>query len=193
MRALTAIIGAGVAAAGIIALLWPAYAAGKPVLNVPTVHIVAPAVIGGAKQDTKSAEECTTGCSLAKHKIPDFTPDDYLQAIADYAGQPHDADTKPLETLLFYGSRTLQLMQRFGTEGLPSSHLVFLRRELSRTHARVSIRLIDANDRVRVSYGPSRVPLGQKQHLQAVTLADQSLEFNGTVMRVGLYHLWSRY
>ena len=178
--------------AATLAMLWPSHFARSAVLDVPTVEIVAPVPIGKTPK-AKAPGECTTGCSLAKHPIPDFTPDDYLAAVARYAKADADAAGAALEKLLFYGTRTEELMQRFGTSGLPAAHVSFLRRELSRRHAHVSIRLVDAGGRVRASHGPSRVPLGHKQHLHAVTLGNQSLEFNGTVMRVGLYHLWSRY
>ncbi|MCA9666266.1 MAG: hypothetical protein KC503_11785 [Myxococcales bacterium] len=137
---------------------------------------------------------CNTGCSLKKHYVAPFLLDDYKHAIALYKKEPMAEGSKGLETLLFYGERTRELMRKHGTFDLPRDRRQFLLRELSRTHATVTLRIVDDKGEVRASTGPMHVPVGQKQHLRSVRLsAVQSLEFNGTVMRVGLYHLWSRY
>ena len=148
-----------------------------------------PAVAKASADD----EECKTGCSLAKHSVPDFTEADYHEALAAYASAPVDVSSEGLDKLLFYGTRTKKLMQELGTEALPPSHVEFLRRELSRDHALVSLRLVDEAGTVRVAYGPTPVPLGVKQHLQPAGKDLQAMEFNGTVMRTGVNYLWSRY
>ena len=68
-----------------------------------------------------------------------------------------------------------------------------LERELDRRHALLSVRLVDAAGKERLRLGPTRVPLGEKQHRLAEDTTDlQAPEVSGTVRRVGLHHLWTR-
>ena len=152
-----------------------------------------PIPTGTAVKKKSAEEECTTGCSLAKHSIPAFTPYDFEKTLAAYAALPASEESEELEKLLFYGSRTKQLIEEVGVADLPAEHLAFLTRELARDHAIVSLRLVDDDDVVRVSYGPTKVPFGEKQHLAPVGEDLQAMEFNGTVMRTGVNYLWSRY
>jgi hypothetical protein len=148
---------------------------------------------GPATKKKTSDEECTTSCSLAKHKIPDFTPHDFEKTLAAYASRPATEVSEELEKLLFYGMDTKRFIKDVGTADLPAAHLAYLQKELKRDHAVVSLRMVDDNDVVRVSYGPTSVPLGAKQHLAPVGEDLQAMEFNGTVMRTGVNYLWSRY
>lgn len=161
----------------------------------PIVEIVIPAIVDTDEDKQKKAEEeaCTSGCSLAKHAIPDFEPDDYIAALAKYAVATIDDEGEGIDTLLFYGTKTLQYFEDFGTGPLSEDHVAFLRRELARKEATVEIRFVDEDGGVRVATGPMLVPLGQKQHLHPIANSVQSMTLNGTVMRTGLYHLWSRY
>lgn len=143
--------------------------------------------------DKEGKEKCTTSCSLAKHKIPDFTPYDFEQTLAAYAARPATEVSEELEKLLFYGLDTKEYLKSVGHGELPAGHLAYLQSELKRDHATVEIRLVDDNEVVRVSYGPTSVPLGAKQHLAPVGEDLQAMEFNGTVMRTGVNYLWSRY
>lgn len=139
-------------------------------------------------------ENCDTGCTLKKHQVPPFTIKQFHAALAAYAKAGVDEPTPALERLLFYGRRTVELIEDQGTGPLPKQHVKFLRRELARNRAVVSIRMVDAAGHVRVNLAPVTVPIGIKQHLKPPALdGSQPLEINGTVMRTGLYHLWSRY
>lgn len=139
-------------------------------------------------------EECKTGCSLAKHAIDPLEEDEFLRVRDEYATLPPDEPSKALETLLFYNKRTKRLLKAHGYGAMSEDHVAFLDRQLARDHAYVSVRFVDEADRVRVSAGPMRVPIGVKMHLQPHVLDDvQPMEINGTVVRTGLYHLWSRY
>ncbi len=164
------------------------------------VEIVVPEVRTNKRgQDPSHAagsneEECTTSCSLAKHAIAEFTPSMFHDALSEVAAEAVGQPSLGLDTLLFYNKRTLELLDEIGSGPLSQAHTRFLRRELARDHATVSIRMVDENGRIRASYGPAQVPLGQKQHLSpADTSGLFPMEFNGTVMRTGLYRLWSRY
>ena len=142
----------------------------------------------------KEGEACTTGCSLAKHAIAEFTVDNFRDALRNYAEFAPWQESEPLDTLLFYNKRTLEYLDSEGSEPLSPEHVAFLRRELARENAIVTIRMVDEHGVTRVTYGPEKVPLGQKQHLAPTEVGNLfAMEFNGTVMRTGLYHLWSRY
>jgi hypothetical protein len=110
-----------------------------------------PIPTGPVKKSKAEEEECTTGCSLAKHAIPDFTPYDFEKTLAAYAALPATQVSEELEKLLFYGSRTKQLLEEVGTADLPAGHLAYLQTELDRDQAVVSLRLVDDANVVRVS------------------------------------------
>ena len=85
------------------------------------------------------------------------------------------------------------MLARLGADGLDQQRLRFLRRELSRTQARLSVRIVDGEGVQRVRLGPVTMPLGIKQHLHAdVCRRMQPPEISGTVYRVGQDHLWAR-
>ncbi len=164
------------------------------------VEIVVPKVPTNKRKGVKEGfaspegEDCTTGCSLGKHAIPDFTINDFYKAMEGYAAAAASAEGEDLDTLLFHRKRTLDFLETEGTEPLSPEHVQFLRRELGRENAIVTIRMVDEHGRTRVTYGPEEVPLGEKQHLAPAEVGNLfAMEFNGTVMRTGLYHLWSRY
>ncbi len=140
-------------------------------------------------------EECTTSCSLAKHPVPPYTELDFEMARAKYAATKDPAAaSEGLETMLFYGAQTEEFLGKFGHGALSQEHQRVLRRELSRTEALVTLRLVDEeDDSVRAVYGPNAVPIGKKQHLATVGDGLLAMEFNGTVMRTGVNYLWSRY
>lgn len=158
------------------------------------VDIEVPVPIGSSKVAAPESGGCHGGCSLAKHSVPELTVDGFKSALRGYAETAYWQESEALDTLLFYAGRTRELIAEHGSEPLSPEHLAFLRRELGREHAVVAIRMVDDSGRTRVQYGPERVPLGVKEHLQpAETGALHQMEFNGTVVRTGLYHLWSRY
>ena len=127
-----------------------------------------------------------------KHPIPPYGRGDFARARYQYAQEAPEAESEALETLLFYGAATSEFLDDMGPGPLSPAHQAFLQRELARA-ALVQIRMVDDAGRVRVAYGPQRVPFGIKQHLQPVDHDLQPLEFNGTVMRTGVNYLWSRY
>ncbi len=149
---------------------------------------------GGHGDHSTDEDGCKTGCSLAKHDIPPFSFGQFVAARAAYAKEAPDAPSKSLETLLFYRHETLLYLKKNGTAPLSPEHAAFLSRELRRETATVSIRVVGMNGKIRVALQDVVVPLGVKQHLRPEALdGTQPLSFNGTVKRVGLYHLWSRY
>lgn len=173
---------------------------GPTPLAEPRVEISYPTPPGGADESEAKAklgpdgkpEACTSGCSLGKHQLPPYGRGDFARARYGYADKDPEAPGEALETLLFHGEATRHFLAEMGPGRLSPTHVAFLERELARA-ALVEIRMVDNSGRVRVTYGPQRVPFGIKQHLHPVDHDLQPLEFNGTVMRTGVNYLWSRY
>lgn len=189
----TAILGALV----LIGAHWaPSHGQGffEDVLSSPVaLDITAPTPLGKVPVDDTEEEDCKTSCSLKNHPIAPFRVADFQRALADYAESSPTQASAGLDTLLFYGATTETYLGGFGSGPLSPEHLRFLRRELARTGARVSLRLIDEAGETHVATGEMNVPIGNKQHLHPAINSVQPLEFNGTVMRVGLHYLWSRF
>ena len=144
------------------------------------------------KDPSGEDEKCTTGCSLKKHPLPPYGRGDFARARYQYAQEAPEAASEALETLLFFAGTTRNFLDDMGYGPLSPAHREVLDRELARA-AIVQIRMVDDSGRVRVAYGPQRLPFGVKQHLHPVDHDLQPLEFNGTVMRTGLNYIWSRY
>ncbi len=152
------------------------------------VEIIVPG--GDEVKDDKG--DCASGCSLKKHPAPHLTAERFTEVLAAYAEAPVDQESEGLDTLLFYGTRTEELIESYGTGPLSEAHRAFLTRELTRKFAYTEIRMVEPDGSIRASVS-QRVPIAIKQHLRAEVKNLQPIEFNGTVMRVGLNTVWSRY
>jgi hypothetical protein len=132
------------------------------------------------------------GCSV---KLPPAPSADELAALlVAYGKEDATVASTPLDTLLFFRYATLAHLGTHGAGGLPAAHEAFLRRELSRDHAYIAMRLVNEKGEVRADLGERRVPLGRKTHQWFHDRHDlQEFNTNGTVVRVGLGHIWSRY
>lgn len=179
--------GLAVLIAGI--LLW-FFHGRQPVPPAPAeVEIVDPEVIG-----SKGGSKCHTGCSLKSHPLPKFTTDTFKKAVAAFAKETLQQASHPaLETLLFFGDHTRDMIKQHGVAALPRGHRDLLLRELKRTHALVTMRIVDDKGTVRADLPWTRVPFGVKQHLHPHAQGIQEMSINGTVMRTGLGHIWARY
>ena len=134
---------------------------------------------------------CMVGCSVPPPETP---ADEELAAwLQEVVGAPAGTPSLALDTLLFHRQATVAYLDRKGSE-LEGPQVDFLLRELARTHARVAMRLVDEHGVVRGELKPTRVPLGVKKHLAFEARQRlQPFETNGTAIRVGLGHIWSRY
>lgn len=155
-------------------------------------EIVVEIIVPGSHVVKDAKGECASGCSLKKHPVPHFTSELFTDALAAYAEAPVDQEGEALNTLLFYGTRTEELIESYGTGPLSEAHRAFLARELTRRFAYTEIRMVELDGSIRASVS-QRVPIAIKQHLHAEVKNLQPIEFNGTVMRVGLNTVWSRY
>lgn len=126
--------------------------------------------------------------------LPPLTRSDFDALIADYAWQPVSSDSPALERLLYHGEQVREMLESYGELRLDPERRAFLDRELSRSTATVSFRIVDEHGVVRARLDEARVTIGVKAHLRAEITRDlQVPEFSGTVIRTGLAHLWTRF
>ena len=132
------------------------------------------------------------GCNAVKDTTDDLTEKEIETLLATVAkGEPTRAN-QALETLLFHGRQVSSYIVENGADPLAAVQADRLRAELAKTHALVSLRVIDSAGRVRMELSEI-VPVGIKQHLHPDS-ADGFTppEVSFTVQRVGLRHLWTR-
>ncbi|MEK6247188.1 MAG: hypothetical protein N2C12_03355 [Planctomycetales bacterium] len=138
------------------------------------------------------SEVCASGCAASNHPTEQLTSEHFNYLLAQFATQPVDETSPAFEELLFYGRQTQSLIEQEGLGGLDRLRSSVLIAELQRTHAAVSIRLIDEHGIVRSHLNPTRVPLDRRHVFTMETHDLQPLVTSGTVKRVGLHHLWTR-
>ena len=135
---------------------------------------------------------CASGCALSRHPTDKLSLKRFHQLTRQFSTAPLQGTSPPLEELLFYGPQTRQLIESFGVAALDTNRAGFLCDELKRTHARISLRVIDSNGDIRTWLKPTRVPLDRRHVFEMETKNLQPLVTSGTVKRVGLDHLWVR-
>lgn len=139
------------------------------------------------------AEPCKTGCSIASHDIPSLDDPTIATLVGDLdLESTPGADSAALESLLFHAESVRRYVDARGPEAL-GRHRALIERELTVTHAVLQLRVVDEAGVTRARFAPTRVPLGHKTHHPA-SASDKlpGLILSGTVVRVGLEHVWSR-
>jgi hypothetical protein len=135
---------------------------------------------------------CRSGCAISDHPTGDLTAASFRRLLAEYASGQADAQSGALDTLVYFGRQSQQMLAQHGPSGLHESHVVRLKRELARSHARVSMRVIDGAEQTRVWMPPTRVPLDRRHEFRLDTLDVPPPTASGTVKRVGRDYLWAR-
>lgn len=137
-------------------------------------------------------EVCASGCAASNHPTPELTQGRFQPLMANYQRGPLDETNEALEALLYYGRQSQSLLGSAPSTVLDAKHEQFLRRELRRTHALVSLRIVDEQGVVRVEMQRTRIPLDRRHVFDMDSHNLPPLVTSGTVKRVGLYHLWTR-
>lgn len=159
----------------------------------PHIRVIVPP-LPGESRESEGGDGCSaTGCSVEAPDAP--ASEEMAELLKTYAAAPVDESSQALDTLLFHGAHTAAYLAANGAEPLDVAHHRFLSRELGRTHVIVDMRVVDEHGVVRARLGERRVPIGKKTHhwFTERTGDLQSFDTSGTVVRVGLHHLWSRY
>lgn len=140
----------------------------------------------------KKKPSCAS-CGDARHPTPPLALEEYDRLLVQYSREPIDA-SDALDALCFYGVQARAMIETHGTGGLDPERAAFLRRETSRTHAYLSVRVIDEHGVLRVSMMRKKVAFDQRSHHAVDEVVDvEPPEISGTVKRVGLYHIWARF
>ncbi len=143
---------------------------------------------------TQKLPKCVGGCSLDKHPKSFLGIEKFYELIKAYALEEPSKESASLDELLFHDAQVRGYLGAADEQLMDEKHRSFLARESSRTHVFLSVRIIDEHGIVRGEKLDTRIPLDIKQHLHfdnPVRL--QGFSVNGTVKRVGLHYLWSRW
>ena len=140
---------------------------------------------------------CASGCAASNHPTATLTAEVFRNLMQQFAADEISENSLAFESLLYYGRQTKQFLARQGPAPLDSEHAQALRRELERSYARISIRVVEVDAAgkvvaIRSSLPPTLVPLDRRHEFDMDVHGVQPLITSGTVKRVGLYHLWTR-
>ena len=135
---------------------------------------------------------CASGCAASRHPTETLDEDSFDELLAEFAKQPLSQDSMALEKLLYYGPQTKKLIEQDGFGPLDTDRATFLWEELERTHAKISLRVIDESGKIRTWLEPTLVPFDRRHVFKMETENLQPLVTSGTVKRVGLNHMWVR-
>ncbi|MDH3719031.1 MAG: hypothetical protein OES79_13015 [Planctomycetota bacterium] len=135
---------------------------------------------------------CASGCAASRHPTEELTEARFHELIARYADEPVSEESLALETLLYFGRQTREMLARVETLPLDPRRARVLARELAITHARIAIRVVDQDGEIRTWLPPTSIPFDRRHVFDMETHNVQPLVTSGTVKRVGLYHLWTR-
>ena len=135
---------------------------------------------------------CASGCALSRHPTGKLFAGRFQDLLQQYSQQPAELVSPALEELLYFGPQTLALLDKQGPNTLDTKHADHLRRELNRTHARISIRVVEKDGTRRCWLPPTRVPFDRRHVFEMKTKSLQPLVTSGTIKRVGMHHIWAR-
>jgi len=164
----------------------------------PLIPSVLPKLEGDFSSDERALFEphgeqvCASGCAVSRHPTKELTKTVYRQLLGQFLREPISEDSHALESLLFYGRQTREMLSTVGIGPLDPQRAAVLQQELARTHAKISIRVVDENGVVRSSLPETSVSLDRRHVFSMNVNKVQPLVTSGTVKRVGLNHLWTR-
>jgi len=135
---------------------------------------------------------CASGCAASNHPTPELAVPMFKDLLQEFSTEPISEQSLSLEALLYYGKQTQDLIAKYGASPLDERREQFLLDELTKNHAKISIRLVDEYGEIRAVNEPSAVPFNRRHVFSLEGNNLQPLVASGTVKRVGLYHLWTR-
>jgi hypothetical protein len=162
-------------------------------LSIPIFLLAA----GSARADDHGPavkKGCAGGCAAAHPQKFDIAPEKIEELLAAMAAQPAGATSPELETLLFHGTTVARYLETYGTDPLGEAQAKFLLSELERTHAMLEVRVVDEDGVVRAYLPETRVPIGSQFHMEMPETTDLPVpEVSGSLARVGVNYVWSRF
>ncbi len=140
-----------------------------------------------------SVKGCQGGCALVRNKSDELSPLQ-IEALVNTATRlPVGEESDALDMLLFHDNEARAYFLSGDPANVSLEWVAWLRRELGRTTATFSLRMIDEQGVERARVPPTPMALGVKLHMQ-VNDGQHTGPFNanGTVVRVGRDHVWIR-
>jgi hypothetical protein len=136
---------------------------------------------------------CQGGCALVRNKSDELSPLQIEALINTATRKPVGEESPELDMLLFHDNEARAYFLRGDPNGISPEWSTWLRRELGRTVATFSLRMIDEHGVERARVPETPMALGVKLHMQ-VDDGQHTGPFNanGTVVRVGRDHVWIR-
>ena len=144
-----------------------------------------------AEFEPHGEEICASGCALSRHPTPNLSRAKFLELVENVTSGAMNESNTALEELVYFGSQTQSHLNYVKTD-LKQEWIEYLSQELTKTHARIEIRVVDEFGEVRSWLPPTRVPLDRRHVFKMETNGVQPLTTSGTVKRVGLNHMWAR-
>ena len=139
------------------------------------------------------AAPCKTGCAVAKHGDGPLDKEELIEWLQAYQDSDVRSVSIALETLLYHGRQVREFLANHKHTPMDNEHRANLEDELSKQYAIVEARLVNDQGEVVAHLTPTQVKLGEKAHLYVPGQGDRlPFEISGTVMRVGVKHLWAR-
>jgi hypothetical protein len=164
-------------------------------LLLPT-NLAYPTSAAQPQRSADASADCGTSCArpeASEHDSPP-SPEEFIQLLEDWSAEALASPSLALETLLFHNDHSLTLLDQLPLGVLAPERHEFLRSELRRNRAKIDIRIVDDEGRLRGGLSASDLALGQPTHRHLSGTGDLGkIELSGQVRRVGLDHIWSRW
>lgn len=135
---------------------------------------------------------CASGCAASRHPTEQLTVEKFRQLLKELAYEPMDQTNNALESLMYFGPQTRQMIEIHGVGDLEADRAKFVWEQLKFDRARISIRVVDNEGETRTWIDPTEVPFDRRHVFDMQTKDVQALVTSGTVKRVGLNHIWVR-
>jgi hypothetical protein len=135
---------------------------------------------------------CASGCAASRHPTEKLSDERFEQLLLEYATEPLVEAGSAQDTLLYYGRQTTALLKNARRDSLDPARAAILKHELTRSHAEIAIRVVDAEEHLRASLPPTKVPLDRRHEFELDTYDMPPILASGTVKRVGRDFVWTR-
>lgn len=150
-------------------------------------------IVQGPDGSAHEVKPCSSGCARPEHPV--HVEHEEIDAwLQQFASAPIGAESLAVDSLLFYGHETTELLSHHEHDFLPEEHERWLRRELRRDRVATSFRLVDDTTGEVLGHHEDVFPWTDHQDF---VLSDTGplgrVSMNGKVKRVGAHHLWARF
>lgn len=136
---------------------------------------------------------CASGCALSRHPTERLTKQRFDRLIQRLVVDADDAEA--IDELLYFGPQSALALKtsRTSVTNFHGNELIQkLKRELSRRHAIVELRLVAESGNTLADLPAQTVPMDIRHEFDLHEHGIPQLLASGTVKRVGRYRLWCR-